>query len=141
VYNSLKAQTTQPNPLTPMDKTQAAALHNDLLAAISTVLAKHGMDKSKSAIKYTADGEVTFTLNAATPTAKENNLERWAEYMGIPAAKITSKFSVGDKMLKLVDFNHRAPKMPWVAEDILTGKRYKLSKEAVKARFVGTAAA
>jgi hypothetical protein len=141
VYNSLKAQTTQPNPLPNMDKAQAAALHNDLLAAISTVLAKHGLDKSKSAIKYTADGEVTFTLNAATPTAKENNLERWAEYMGIPAAKISAKFSVGDKMLKLVDFNHRAPKMPWVAEDILTGKRYKLSKETVKARFIGASAA
>ena len=120
-----------------MDKAQAAALHSDLLAAISTVLHKHGMDKNKSAIKYTADGEVTFTLNAATPTAKENNLERWAEYMGIPKASIGSKVWVNDKLLKLVDFNSRAPKMPWIAEDIASGKRYKLSTDAVKARFVG----
>jgi hypothetical protein len=119
-----------------MDKTQAAALHSDLLAAISTVLAKHGMDKQKSAIKYTADGEVTFTLNAATPTAKENNLERWAEYMGIPKASIRSKVWVNEKLLKLVDFNNRAPKNPWIAEDVTSGKRYKLTTDMVKARFV-----
>ena len=119
-----------------MDKTQAAALHNDLLAAISTVLAKHGLDKNKSTINFTADGDITFTLKAATPTARENNLERWADYMGIPKASIRSKVWVKDKLLKLVDFNNRAPKMPWVAEDITTGKRYKLSTDTVKARFV-----
>lgn len=123
-----------------MDKAQAAALHNDLLAAISTVLAKHGMDKQKSNIKYTTDGEVTFTLEAATPTAKENNLERWAEYMGIPTSAVRTKVWSNDKLLKLVDFNRRAPKMPWIAEDVATGKRYKLSTDAVKARFVGGAA-
>lgn len=118
-----------------MDSSQAAALYSDLLAAISTVLHKHGLDKQKSAIKYSAEGKVTFTLEAATPVARENSLVRWAEYHGIKVTAISAKFTVGDRMLKLVDFNHRAPKMPWIAEDISTGKRYKLSNETVKSRF------
>lgn len=118
-----------------MNKAEAAALNADLAAAINAVLEKHGLEKGKQNLKWSAEGEVTLNVRAASAEAKKSNVAMFAEFVNVDPADIDKIFSLGGKRLQLADYNARARKMPWVALEPSTGKRYKLTDEQVKRAF------
>jgi len=118
-----------------MNKQQATALNADLKAAIDAVLEQHGLQKSKQNLSFTASGEITLNVKAATAEAKQSNVKMFATFVDVDPADIEKIFSLGGKRLQLADYNARARKMPWVALEPSTGKRYKLTDEQVKRAF------
>jgi len=118
-----------------MNKAEAAALHADLSAAVNAVLEKHGLERGKHNLKWSAGGEITLNVRAASKEAKRSNLTMFASFVDIDPADIDQIFSLGGKRLQLADYNARASKMPWVALEPSTGKRYKLTDEQVKRAF------
>lgn len=118
-----------------MNKQQAADLNADLAAAINAVLEKHGLDKGKQNLKWSESGEITLSVKAATAEAKKSNVAMFAKFVDVDPADIDKIFSLGGKRLQLADYNSRARKMPWVALEPSTGKRYKLTDDQVKRAF------
>lgn len=122
-----------------MDKQQAADLNADLAAAINAVLEKHGLDKGKQNLKWSESGEITLSVKAATAETKKSNVAMFAKFVDVDPADIDKIFSLGGKRLQLADYNSRARKMPWVALEPSTGKRYKLTDDQVKRAFAAVA--
>lgn len=118
-----------------MNKAQAAALNADLKAAIDAVLERHGLQKSKQNLSFTSSGEITLNVKAASAEAKKSNVKMFATFVNVKEEDIERVFTLGGKELRLADYNHRARKMPWVAEEPATGKRYKLTDEQVQRAF------
>ena len=118
-----------------MNKQQAAALNADIAAALEAVLEQHGLQKSKQNLSFTSSGEITINVKAATAEAKKSNIAMFAQFVDVDPADIDKIFSLGGKELQLADYNSRARKMPWVALEPSTGKRYKLTDEQVKRAF------
>ena len=114
-----------------MNKAQARALQADLAVAINKVLEAHGLEKQKQNMSFTESGEVNVTIKAATAEAKQSKVAIYAELLKLDTKKINSEFTFAGKTLKLVDYNSRARKMPWIAQDT-EGKRYKLSDDQVR---------
>ena len=126
------------NPIeteTTMDKAQAAALNADIKAALAGVFEKHGLQKSKQNLSFTASGEVTLSIKAASAEAKQSKVRMFATFANIKEEDIERVFTLGGMQLRLADYNARARKMPWVAEEPATGKRYKLTDEQVERAF------
>lgn len=122
-----------------MNKQQAADLNADLAAAINAVLEKHGLDKGKQNLKWSESGEITLSVKAATAETKKSNVAMFAKFVDVDPADIDKIFSLGGKRLQLADYNSRARKMPWVALEPSTGKRYKLTDDQVKRAFAAVA--
>jgi hypothetical protein len=118
-----------------MNKAQANALNADLKAAIDAVLEQHGLQKSKQNLSFTASGEITLNVKAATKEAKQSNVKLFAYFINVKEEDVERVFTLGGKELRLADYNARARKMPWVAEEPSTGKRYKLTDEQVQRAF------
>ena len=118
-----------------MNKQQAADLNADIAAALEAVFEKYGLQKSKQNLSFTSSGEITLSVKAATAEAKKSNVAMFAQFVDVDPADIDKIFSLGGKRLQLADYNSRARKMPWVALEPSTGKRYKLTDEQVKRAF------
>jgi ABC-type antimicrobial peptide transport system ATPase subunit len=118
-----------------MNKAQASAINADVKAALAEVFAKHGLEMGKQNLSFTASGEITLNVKAATKEAKQSNVKMFAIFVNVKEEDIERVFTLGGKELKLADYNARARKMPWVAEEPSTGKRYKLTDEQVQRAF------
>ena len=118
-----------------MNKQQAAALNADIAAALEAVFEKHGLQKGKQNLSFTSSGEITINVKAASAEAKKSNIAMFATFVNVKEEDIERVFTLGGKELQLADYNSRARKMPWVALEPSTGKRYKLTDEQVKRAF------
>ena len=122
-----------------MNKQQAAALNADIAAALEAVFEKHGLQKGKQNLSFTSSGEITINVKAANAEAKKSNIAMFATFVNVKEEDIERVFTLGGKELQLADYNSRARKMPWVALEPSTGKRYKLTDEQVKRAFTALA--
>ena len=122
-----------------MDKAQAASLNEELALAIAAVLEKHGLDKTKQDLRWTSEGAITWKIEASSGEAKRESLAMYASFVSIDPNEIDRIFSLAGRQLRLVRYNTRARVMPWVAEDLATGKRYKLTDEQVQHAFASSA--
>lgn len=80
-------------------------------------------------------GEATFKVSAVLEGAKtraQEALEGWASLYDLDINKQTQ---IQGKLMKLVEYNSKARKMPWVVEDINTGSQYKLTQQQVEMWF------
>ena len=118
-----------------MNKAQAASLNEELALAIASVLEKHGLDKTKQDLRWTTEGAITLKIEASSGEAKRESLAVYAGFVDIDPSEIDRIFSLAGRQLRLVRYNTRARILPWVAEDMANGKRFKLSDEQVKAGF------
>jgi hypothetical protein len=114
---------------TKFDKTNLNALR----AEMNALLNKYGVDAnlefSVGGMKF-SEGDVEIKVNAKIKGAKTFSniiLETRAASLGL---KLTNK--MGDK---LVDYNSRAYKMPFVYINAADGKRYKCDERTAKIRF------
>ena len=111
------------------DRKNLTALRNEM----SALLSKYGIDSNLEFevgnMKFSAN-EVEIKVKAKVKGAKTLTnviLESRAAALGL---KLKNKF--GDE---LVDYNTRAPKMPFVYINAADGKRYKCDERVAKMRF------
>ena len=72
-------------------------------------------------------GEATYKINVlldGAETKEQKDLTQMAKLMGLDTSKI--KDTQGMSM-SLVGYKSKAPKMPWIVQDLKTNKEYKLT--------------
>ncbi len=116
-----------------MNKTEAQALAKDLEEAVGAVLKKHGIDsKKKSGFTYTPDGSISYSVKASTVEATGHNVGLALRLNGVSEEQANKVFETQGKKFRLVDYNSRSYKMPWVCEEVSSGKQFKFSTDAIK---------
>jgi hypothetical protein len=114
-----------------MNRLQAQAMNAELNAAVEAILKKNGLDSPKTSLRFTADGDITFTLRASTEASKVNAVKLYAPLHGFTEAQLKKSFTLAGKTLRVTNYNSRAHKMPWVCEDS-KGVSYKVTTEQLK---------
>lgn len=74
-------------------------------------------------------GEATFKVNVlldGAETKEQKDLTQMAQLMGLDTSKIGNTQGMS---LSLIGYKSKAPKMPWIVQDLKTGKEYKLTNE------------
>ena len=74
-------------------------------------------------------GEATFKVNVlldGAETKEQKDLTQMAKLMGLDTSKIGNTQGMS---LSLIGYKSKAPKMPWIVQDLKTGKEYKLTNE------------
>ncbi len=72
-------------------------------------------------------GEATYKVNVlldGAETKEQKDLSQMAQLMGLDTSKIKDTQGM---TLSLVGYKSKAPKMPWIVQDLKTGKEYKLT--------------
>jgi len=67
--------------------------------------------------------KVTVLLDGAE-TKEQKDLTQMAKLMGLDTSKIKD---YGPHKMTLIGYKSKAPKMPWIVQDLKTGKEYKLT--------------
>lgn len=80
-------------------------------------------------------GEATFKVSAVLEGAQTRAQEALVEYAKLYELDIDKKTQIQGKLMKLVEYNSKARKMPWVVEDINTGNQYKLTQRQAEMWF------
>jgi hypothetical protein len=126
-----------------LDKTTVKKIATDAQAALEAVAAKYGMKVTVGGGSYFADtGEfkpkVSFKLD--DPDAERREFEVKAPLIWCDAAPdasvLPSDYGLhlknGGKTYRLVGLNHRAPKYPFIVEDVATGAKMRLGQTAIR---------
>ena len=74
-------------------------------------------------------GEATYKVNVlldGAETKEQKDLTQMAQLMGLDTSKIGNTQGMS---LSLIGYKSKAPKMPWIVQDLKTGKEYKLTNE------------
>jgi len=72
-------------------------------------------------------GEATYKVNVlldGAETKEQKDLTQMAKLMGFDTSKIKDTQGMS---LSLIGYKSKAPKMPWIVQDVKTGKEYKLT--------------
>jgi len=72
-------------------------------------------------------GEATYKVNVlldGAETKEQKDLTQMAKLMGLDTSKIKDTQGM---TLSLIGYKTKAPKMPWIVQDLKTGKEYKLT--------------
>lgn len=126
--------------MTTLSKPAVANLRKELEIALAAVAAKTGVDFTIGIIRFDAtttrckiEGVVRGATGATAPvTPKEIGLKRYAFLLG-------NKFNEDDiyrvpslGRIKVVGYNPKAHKYPFIVQVVGTGKRYKYTVASVK---------
>ena len=74
-------------------------------------------------------GEATYKVNVlldGAETKEQKDLTQMAQLMDLDTSKIKD---YGPHKMTLIGYKSKAPKMPWIVQDLKTGKEYKLTNE------------
>ena len=74
-------------------------------------------------------GEATYKVNVlldGAETKEQKDLTQMAQLMDLDTSKIKDTQGM---TLSLIGYKNKAPKMPWIVQDLKTGKEYKLTNE------------
>lgn len=74
-------------------------------------------------------GEATYKVNVlldGAETKEQKDLTQMAQLMDLDTSKIKD---YGPYKMTLIGYKTKAPKMPWIVQDLKTGKEYKLTNE------------
>ena len=72
-------------------------------------------------------GEATYKVNVlldGAETKEQKDLTQMAKLMGLDTSKIKDTQGMS---LSLIGYKSKAPKMPWIVQDLKTNKEYKLT--------------
>jgi len=72
-------------------------------------------------------GEATYKINVlldGAETKEQKDLTQMAKLMGLDTSKIKDYQGMS---MSLVGYKSKAPKMPWIVQDLKTNKEYKLT--------------
>tara|TARA_R100000900_G_scaffold24745_1_gene19597 strand:- start:428 stop:850 length:423 start_codon:yes stop_codon:yes gene_type:complete len=80
-------------------------------------------------------GEATFKVNVlldGAETKEQKDLTQMAKLMGLDTSKIKDTQGM---TLSLIGYKSKAPKMPWIVQDLKTNKEYKLTDAQAESLF------
>ena len=80
-------------------------------------------------------GEATYKVNVlldGAETKEQKDLTQMAKLMGLDTSKIHNTQGMS---LSLIGYKSKAPKMPWIVQDVKTGKEYKLTDAQAEEGF------
>ena len=80
-------------------------------------------------------GEATFKVKLTkegAQSAEEKNLERMANSMQFDITKVGT---INGQLVKLVGYNIKASKMPWMVSSLTTDSKWKLTDQQAKRMF------
>jgi len=80
-------------------------------------------------------GEATFKVNVlleGAETKEQKDLTQMAKLMGLDTSKIKDTQGMS---LSLIGYKSKAPKMPWIVQDLKTNKEYKLTDTQAERLF------
>ena len=80
-------------------------------------------------------GEATFKVKATkegATSAEERNLERMANSLQFDTTKVGP---INGQLVKLVGYNIKASKMPWMVSSLTTDSKWKLTDQQAKRMF------
>ena len=80
-------------------------------------------------------GEATYKVNVlldGAETKEQKDLTQMAKLMGLDTSKIKDYQGM---TMSLVGYKTKAPKMPWIVQDLKTSKEYKLTDTQVEQWF------
>ena len=72
-------------------------------------------------------GEATYKVNVlldGAETKEQKDLTQMAQLFGLDTSKIKDYQGMS---MSLIGYKSKAPKMPWIVQDLKTGKEYKLT--------------
>ena len=100
----------------------------ELLVAARAIAKKHGLEVRVKGGSYNpSEFRPRFEFYVAE-VSEDGSVQsaamlRMAAAIGVDPSR---NFHLGGHVLRLVDYNNRARKTPWIAEAVGTGKRYRL---------------
>ena len=80
-------------------------------------------------------GEATYKVNVlldGAETKEQKDLTQMAKLMGLDTSKIKDTQGM---TLSLIGYKTKASKMPWIVQDLKTGKEYKLTDTQAESLF------
>jgi len=80
-------------------------------------------------------GEATYKVNVlldGAETKEQKDLTQMAKLMGLDTSKIKD---YGPHKMTLIGYKSKAPKMPWIVQDLKSYKEYKLTDEQAEQWF------
>ena len=80
-------------------------------------------------------GEATYKVNVlldGAETKEQKDLTQMAKLMGLDTSKIKDTQGMS---LSLIGYKSKAPKMPWIVQDLKTNKEYKLTDAQAERLF------
>lgn len=134
--------------ITKFTNPDVRALRAEFQAAIDAVAAKYGLKGNLGNIRYDNDElRVKLTVNT-TVTNVNNGAANGVTQQRVNEINFRGKLLCGiddlaNKQLRvegrtvvIVDFKNRAKRYPFIAEDIKTGDKYKLSADYIRSRYL-----
>jgi hypothetical protein len=128
--------------MTALTKSTVAQIRNDLDAALKAVAAKHGVDFSIGTIRFSADQmgcRVTGVARGAAGTSataavkpEQLALKKKAYLLGSAFDDTKTYRSPSLGTVKVVGYNGRAKKYPYIVLQVGTNKRYKITALSAK---------
>ncbi len=113
--------------MTSFTKPQLKAIRSAMQTALEQVNLE-GVNFTVANCTYNG-GEATYKVNVlldGAETKEQKDLTQMAQLMGLDTSKIKD---YGPHKMTLIGYKSKAPKMPWIVQDLKTGKEYKLTNE------------
>ena len=127
---------TTTTEITKMDRNAVRALNAELREAIAAIAAKHGVTASAGTASFDPyAGSMRVKVEFQVAGAAEGNFARDCRALGttVQAEDLNREFTtLSGQTYRLTGINLRAPKYPFLATEIATGKSYKLGQATVE---------
>ena len=111
--------------MTNFTKPQLKAIRQAMQSALEQVNLE-GMTFTVANCTYNG-GEATYKVNVlldGAETKEQKDLTQMAQLFGLDTSKIKDYQGMS---MSLIGYKSKAPKMPWIVQDLKTGKEYKLT--------------
>ena len=111
--------------MTNFTKPQLKAIREAMQSALEQVNLE-GVNFTVANCTYNG-GEATYKVNVlldGAETKEQKDLAQMAKLFGLDTSKIKNTQGMS---LSLIGYKSKAPKMPWIVQDLKTNKEYKLT--------------
>ena len=119
--------------MTNFTKPQLKAIRQAIQSALEQVNLE-GMTFTVANCTYNG-GEATYKVNVlldGAETKEQKDLTQMVKLMGLDTSKIKD---YGPHKMTLIGYKSKAPKMPWIVQDLKSYKEYKLTDEQAEQWF------
>ena len=119
-----------------MDKNKIIEIHEAMKTALEKVATEFNVNINTGNVSYTTE-EFHTTLKVTEKEIdgkpiEQVNFEKYAHLFGFKKSDYGKIVKLNNRHFKLIGFKPSSPKYSVIAEDIVTGKEYKLKASAIK---------
>lgn len=118
--------------ITAIDRAACKQIRDAVKPAVVAAAAELGLEVVFGNGSYDpAAGTFSTKIEFVVPGREEREFARNCGLFGLTADQFGAYFQSGGKRFRLTGFNPSAPKYPIKAEEVSTGKTYKLTEQAI----------